>query len=159
MSKEQQQRRDARSLVITNKIIFHSVEIAILKSIFNNNNKQLSLIKHVLSTRESLINTTIELQLRARMEAHNSALLKLAKEFIHINNLDNIIDPSNILLGTVDMQKGYAELLAKDGQTIYTYNLSYGIITKGEYKPTQFKPYSVLTNTTLILLSLTNKNI
>jgi len=139
--------RDKRVIIITDKLVFHSTEIALLKKALKAGNKAKEILGIVFNDKTCLISTTVELKVRQQIEKHMNASITLAKELIKITELEGIVAPESIVpLGTIDLNQGYAEI---GEENIYTYNLSYATITDGEYRLSQHKPYSVLKNTTV----------
>lgn len=140
---------------ITNKLIFHSTEIALAKKALKLKTKVQSLIDLIISDRTKIVNSAVDLQLREKIEKHLKASRALAGKLIIITELVDIIDPDTMVpFGAIDLNRGYAELVAiseknNEDFIIYTYNLSYATITKGEYKGGQDKPYCVIKNTTI----------
>lgn len=151
MTTHEEKVKNDKLVKITNKLIFHSTEIALAKKALKLKTKAQNLIDLILSDRTKLINSAVELQLREKIEKHLSASRKLAVELINITELVDIIDPEVVVpFGVIDLNNGYAELVPiSDKGSIYTYNLSYATITEGEYKIGQDKPYSVIKNTTI----------
>ena len=105
--------REKRTIQITKGIIYHSIQIALLRKILREASFSHSLLQLVFDKSTDTENTTIELQARQQFEKHLKAALKLAKELIKITELEGIIDPTVVVpLGTKDLLNGYAELVA-----------------------------------------------